>query len=262
MPGLTRFENLAAQFPDVRKAPLIDMPLAFGGGLDPLSLVAAYSKGLFPWFEEGDPVLWWSLHPRCVLFPDKFHLPRRSRRQLKKAGFTLTINQRFRDVMEACAAPRKGQSGTWITPDMLRAYQRLHELGYAHSFETWHEGRLAGALYGVALGKVFFGESMFHLEPEASRAALLCLVETLKKDGFHFLDCQQESPHMTAAGAVMLHRLDFFKRLQAGLAVSARREYAFCPWEPWRPQDLHGDVISLINLLPNGDKGDFEYGRH
>ena len=161
---------LAAQFPPLETAHP-DGFLCLGGDLRPERLLAAYSRGIFPWYEEGLPVLWWSPDPRCVLPLEAFHLPRRSARTLRRRPFALTLDRAFGRVIRSCAAPRAAAPGTWIIPEMIAAYERLHALGYAHSVEAWRDGALAGGLYGVALGRAFFGESMFHTEAEASRAA-------------------------------------------------------------------------------------------
>lgn len=221
-------------FPDPDEWPG-DAPVAYGGNLEPALLLHAYSLGLFPWYNDETPILWWSPDPRCVLLPEKFRLPGRAARKLASRPFMLTFNRAFDRVIEACAKlKRKGQRGTWITGDIMRAYIKLHELGYAHSVESWREGALVGGLYGVALGKVFFGESMFHKESEASRASLAGLVSLLKMKGFNLIDCQQATPHMLQVGAVEMPRMDFLHLL----AKSARTftfagDNASLPWSPW-----------------------------
>lgn len=215
--NIALYKSLLARFPDLETAPSGEMPLAWGGNLEPLTLLAAYSRGFFPWFNEGDPILWWSPDPRCVLLPRNFHLPRRSRRYLGKLDFQITFDRDFARVIRECAQKRRDQDGTWITKDIIFAYTRLHEAGYAHSVETWQNGRLAGGLYGLALGKAFFGESMFHLASEASRAALACLVQKLIEKDFALIDCQQESSHMLAVGAEMLPRKCFLQLLDNAL---------------------------------------------
>lgn len=181
--------------------------LCHGGNLEPEFLIHAYARGIFPWFSEGDPILWWSPDPRWILFPEKFHLPQRSWRKLKKFPFELVFNGDFEEVIGRCAELRR--DGTWITDDMREAYTKLNRLGFAHSMEAWRNGKLVGGLYGVTLGKAFFGESMFHIETEASRAALWGLVNLLRKNDFVFIDCQQESEHMKAMGAEALPRKKF-----------------------------------------------------
>ncbi len=231
---INSFDALAGRMPDAALASQ-DGLVAHGGDLEPQTLLCAYSRGLFPWFNAGQPILWWSPDPRCLLKPDDFHLSRTTCRKLRRLPFELTINRDFAAVMRACAAPRQGQPGTWITAAMMDAYGRLHNLGYAHSVEAWHGGSLAGGLYGIAMGRAFFGESMFHLAPEASRAALSALVALLKNLQFLFIDCQQETPHMLRMGAASVPRLRFLAMLREALA---RRDYhpgsgEICPWRPW-----------------------------
>lgn len=237
------FSRLAALFPAPEAAPG-DAPLCMGGDLEPARLLAAYSRGIFPWFGPGLPVLWWSPDPRCVLPPDHFHLPRRSARRLRASPFALTLDAAFGRVIRACAAPRQCRgaqpSGTWITAEMIAAYERLHALGYAHSVEAWRGDALVGGLYGVALGRAFFGESMFHTEPEASRAALAGLVGLLRRRGVWLLDCQQATPHMERMGARLVPRSEFLRALARALecppATSPPEAAAprICPWAPWR----------------------------
>lgn len=237
------FSRLAALFPAPETGPG-DAPLCMGGDLGPVRLLAAYSRGIFPWYGPGLPLLWWSPDPRCVLPLDRFHLPRRSARRLRASSFALTLDAAFGKVIRACAAPRScsgaGSQGTWITEEMIAAYERLHALGYAHSVETWRGGALVGGLYGVALGRAFFGESMFHAEPEASRAALAGLVGLLRHRGVWLLDCQQATPHMERMGAHLVARSEFLRLLASALErspeASPRGAGASlpCPWAPWR----------------------------
>lgn len=183
--------------------------LCRGGDLSPNLLIFAYSRGIFPWYSEGEPIYWWTPNPRLVLYPDKFRLSSRSLRKLKKSPFTLTMNAAFEQVIGNCADLRV--DGTWITDEMKEAYITLHELGFCHSMEAWRDGWLAGGLYGVAIGKVFFGESMFYLETEASRACLQGLVNILKQNNFALIDCQQETDHMKRMGAEPIARERFLK---------------------------------------------------
>lgn len=239
------FFQLAALFPDPAAAPE-DAPLCMGGDLNPLRLLAAYSRGIFPWYGEGLPLLWWSPDPRCVLPLESFHLPRRSARTLRVSPFILTLDAAFGRVIRACAAPRSdsGQEppGTWITPEMIDAYEHLHTLGYAHSVEAWRGDKLVGGLYGVSLGRAFFGESMFHRAPEASRAALAGLVGVLRRRDAVLLDCQQATSHMERMGAQLVPRSDFLRELAAALAPVAGSSCPGgeavaprpCPWAPWR----------------------------
>ena len=164
--------------------------LAAGGDLSPRRLLNAYQHGIFPWYSEGEPILWWSPDPRCVLFPDKLKVSRSLRKTLNKKLFEVRMDTAFAEVMSACAEPRPDQSGTWITFDMFQAYVQMHELGYAHSVECWQDGELVGGLYGMAIGKVFFGESMFSRVSDASKVALYHLCQHLKTHGFELIDSQ------------------------------------------------------------------------
>lgn len=193
--------------------------LAVGGSLDPARLVAAYCAGIFPWYQDDCPPLWWSPDPRCILLPEEFHMPRSLARTLKAGVFSFTFDQAFSQVLEGCAGLRREQSGTWLIPEMREAYVRLYDLGLAHSVEAWHNGQLAGGLYGVALGKVFFGESMFFRYPDASKAAFAYLVARLREASFSLIDCQQETANLLRFGARSVPRLEFMKRL--GKAVAA-----------------------------------------
>jgi leucyl/phenylalanyl-tRNA--protein transferase len=199
--------------------------LAVGGDLRPERLLEAYRHGIFPWYDEDQPILWWSPDPRTVLHPDKLHISRSLKRSLRPGIFSVTLDTCFRDVMTQCAGPRSQypDGGTWITAEMLDAYTRLHEQGYAHSVETWQEGELVGGLYGVALGGAFFAESMFTRVPDASKVALVSLVRQLQTWGFHIMDCQQSSPHVMRFGAEEIPRQDFLDHLTAALAMTERR---------------------------------------
>lgn len=201
-------------FPPVEQA-LEGGLLMAGGDLSPARLLRAYARGIFPWYEEGSPVLWWCPDPRCVLFPEKLHISGSLRRTLNSGRFSFTVDECFGRVIRSCAAiPRPGQSGTWIVPDMVKAYEHLHYLGHAHSVEVWQDGELAGGLYGVLCGRAFFGESMFHLQPDASKAAVVHLTGWLKKRGVAMIDCQQTTPHMVRLGAVEIPRAEFLARLR------------------------------------------------
>ncbi len=188
--------------------------LAAGGDLSEARLLSAYRRGIFPWYDDGQPILWWSPDPRCILRPAEFHLGRRFRRSLKQCGFTLSFNQQFSQVVAACSRPRAGQSGTWITADMKSAYSRLHRSGWAHSIEVWRNRKLVGGMYGLSIGKVFFGESMFSHETDASKAAMFALCAELQLRQFELLDCQVESPHLRSLGATLIRRADFALLLQ------------------------------------------------
>lgn len=232
------FAELAAQFPPPKTA-RADGLLCAGGDLRPERLLAAYSRGIFPWYEEGLPILWWAPDPRCVLPLESFRLPSRSARALRRRPFELTLDAAFGQVIRACAGARAAGNGTWLTPEMIAAYERLHALGYAHSVEAWRDGSLAGGLYGVALGRAFFGESMFHRASEASRAALAGLVALLRLRGAELLDCQQQTPHIMRMGGVMLPRASFLERLARALAADGTgepdgRRTESVPWAPWK----------------------------
>lgn len=189
--------------------------LAVGGDLSPQRLLAAYHKGIFPWFNEDDPILWWSPDPRMVLFPAEIKISRSLRKTLKKDHYHIYTDRSFTEVMEACAAPRAGQTGTWIHPQMIAAYSVLHEMGLAHSVETWVDGELAGGLYGVVLGKVFFGESMFSRRPDASKIAFVHLVKQLQYWEFGMIDCQVRTSHLASLGAREISRTEFSQKLDA-----------------------------------------------
>ncbi|MBI2989172.1 MAG: leucyl/phenylalanyl-tRNA--protein transferase [Deltaproteobacteria bacterium] len=193
--------------------------LAVGGDLSSERLLLAYKLGIFPWYSEGQPILWWSPDPRLVLELEEFHISRRLRQILKKGGFKVTFDKAFKSVIEACASvPREGQDGTWITPEMQAAYIHLHRLGFAHSVESWFDGELAGGIYGVSLGRCFFGESMFSYKSNASKVALATLVEQLKAWEFHMLDAQVTTPHLLSLGAKEIPRSIFLKRLGEALS--------------------------------------------
>lgn len=203
--------------------------LAAGGDLTPTRLIAAYEQGIFPWYSQGQPVLWWSPNPRAVLFPEDFHISRSLRKRIRTSGFTTRLDYNFRAVIEACAAPRgqgpKANDGTWLTPEMIDAYCHMHALGYAHSIETWHGERLAGGLYGMHLGRVFFGESMFSREPDASKIALARLVGEARNRGIVMIDCQVSSPHLQSLGSRSIPRDEF-------LALVGAQSRPHTP-EPW-----------------------------
>jgi len=206
-------------FPDVDRA--CREPeglLAAGGDLSLERLLYAYRHGIFPWYEEGQPILWWSPDPRCVLKPARFHVARRFRRWLKSCPFELRFNTAFREVVEACAGRRCGQQGTWITRDMAASYESLHCSGWAHSVEVWHGDALVGGIYGVAIGKAFFGESMFSRETNASKTAMQCLCQILVQHDFLMLDCQVVSPHLLTLGAAPMPRDEFRRLLETACA--------------------------------------------
>ena len=205
-------------FPDSSQA--LEDPnglLAVGGDLSPDRLLLAYSRGIFPWYSEGDPILWWTPNPRCVLLPDEFKISKTLRKAMNSNDFLLTWNRAFAAVMEGCAGPRSEGEGTWIDANMESAYQRLHQLGHAHSIDVWQHDRLVGGLYGVALGSCFFGESMFHRVTEASKVALAGLVWRARATGISLIDCQVSSDHLLSLGARNLTRQHFENLLAAAI---------------------------------------------
>ena len=183
--------------------------LAAGRDLTVPTLLEAYSSGIFPWFSEAEPILWWSPDPRMVLFPEELHVSRSLARRMNRRDYDVTLDTAFGAVVRGCAGPRRDQDGTWITPRMVAAYERLHEAGFAHSVETWMAGELAGGLYGVAIGRVFFGESMFTRRTDASKIALVRLVRQLAAWGVGVVDCQMKTPHLSAFGAREIPRREF-----------------------------------------------------
>jgi leucyl/phenylalanyl-tRNA--protein transferase len=192
--------------------------LAIGGDLSIERLKLAYSKGIFPWYEDGMPILWWSPDPRMVLFPDRLIISHSLRQSIKKQQFTITIDRAFEKVIKNCSrTPRKGEDGTWITSDMRNAYIRLHKAGYAHSAEAWLNGELVGGLYGVALGKAFFGESMFHHVTNASKVAFFHLVEKLKSWNYKIIDAQVYTNHLESLGGEMIPRSQYLQILEEAL---------------------------------------------
>ena len=207
----------ARVFPDPELADP-DGLLAVGGDLSVGRLLLAYRLGIFPWYGHGDPLLWWSPDPRCVLEPSAVHVSRRLQRRLRQGTFRVTINRAFGPVVRACAQVRL-ESGeeTWLLPEMQAAYAELHELGYAHSVEVWQAEKLAGGLYGVALGPFFFGESMFHFETDASKVGLVRFSRYLAEAGFELFDCQVPNPHLMRMGAVNISRQVFLQRLRKNL---------------------------------------------
>ena len=183
--------------------------LAAGGDLSPERLIAAYRRGIFPWYSPGQPVLWWSPDPRAVLFPEEFHCPRSLAKTLRNGGFSYSMDRDFTAVIDGCAAPRAASPGTWITSDMRAAYLELHRLEHAHSIEIWRAGALVGGLYGVRLGAVFFGESMFSRERDASKAALAHLVALCQRNSLAVIDCQLPSRHLATLGSRTIPRSQF-----------------------------------------------------
>ncbi|MCB1795215.1 MAG: leucyl/phenylalanyl-tRNA--protein transferase [Candidatus Competibacteraceae bacterium] len=210
--------------------------LAAGGNLTPRRLLRAYRMGIFPWYSADQPILWWSPDPRLVLLPECLKVSRSLRKTLRKRVFTITADTAFEQVVAACAGPRQGEPGTWITSEMYRAYCRLHRLGHAHSIETWQQGELVGGLYGVALGQVFYGESMFSWISDASKIALVALTAQLQRWEFAVIDCQVTTTHLLSMGAVDIPRSSFLQLLER-----------YCPKPgqpgPWR---LEADLLDSL----------------
>jgi len=212
------------RFPPVEQASPEGL-LAVGGDLRPERLLEAYRHGIFPWYNEDQPILWWSPDPRAVLFPEQLHVSRSLKRSLRSGRFTVTLDTCFTEVMRRCASPRPQypDGGTWITSAMVRAYTQLHELGYAHSVETWAGKDLVGGVYGVALGAAFFAESMFTTVDDGSKVALVRLVRQLQICNFRLIDCQQSSPHVLRFGAEEIPRRDFISHLSEAVKLPTRR---------------------------------------
>lgn len=210
-------------FPPPEKADRSGL-LAVGGDLSPERLLAAYSQGIFPWYSEGQPILWHSPHPRFVLEPARLHVGRSLRKAINAGTYEVRWDTAFADVITACGqVPRPGQRGTWITNDMREAYITLHQLGFAHSVESWADGELKGGLYGISLGAAFFGESMFAHAPDASKVAFVTAVERFREWGFHLIDCQQETEHLARFGAEPWPRKRFLSALAQALKEPTRR---------------------------------------
>jgi len=214
-------------FPDPEEAEP-DGLLAIGGDLDVKRLLIAYASGIFPWYTEGQPILWWSPDPRTVLFPRQFKRTKNLYRVVKSNHFDIRFDRNFKQVIMNCSkVPRKGQDGTWITPEMINSYIELHKMGYCHSVESYLKNKLVGGLYGVSLGGVFFGESMFHLETDASKVALWHLVDRLLEWNFDIVDVQQDTPHLKKMGAVNIDRRKFLNLLD----VSLKRKPRIGSWD-------------------------------
>jgi leucyl/phenylalanyl-tRNA--protein transferase len=225
--------NTELVFPDPRYAPEEGL-LAAGGDLSPQRLLMAYQYGIFPWYNEGEPILWWSPDPRFVLYPSAIKISKSMRRILRKGIFEVRFDTAFDAVLQHCAAiERAGQNGTWLIPEMQAAYQKLHHYGYAHSVETWQDGELVGGLYGVSLGRCFFGESMFSTVSNASKVALITLAQQLDKRGFELIDCQAETKHLASMGAAFMPRTLFLDFLTQNRAYPTQQG----SWMSWS-QDL------------------------
>ncbi len=211
------------QLPEQLVFPPVEMSepdglLAIGGDLSPSRLLLAYSQGIFPWFSEGEPLLWWSPDPRSVIFPEELKVSKSMRNVLNRGMFRISFDQAFQEVMTACSEmPRRGQDGTWITEEMVEAYCELHALGFAHSVEVWRDEELVGGLYGLSMGSCFFGESMFSKESNASKAGFITMVRTLQDRGFSLIDCQVHNSHLESLGAREIPREEFLQLLEKGL---------------------------------------------
>jgi len=209
---------MAVQFPDPESADEQGL-LAVGGNLEPETLLKAYKSGIFPWYAEGQPIFWWSPDPRMILYPGEFRISHSLKQTLHKPDLHCTFDTSFPEVIRWCSKiEREGQEGTWLTPEMIKAYTLLHKMGYAHSVETWFDGKLAGGLYGIAIGRVFFGESMFHLVRDASKVALYYLVQFLKINHFELIDVQQSTAHLRHLGAIEISRSDFLEQIKKACA--------------------------------------------
>jgi len=201
--------------------------LAWGGDLSPARLLNAYRHGIFPWYNQGQPILWWSPRPRTVIYPADIHRSRRLKRRMRSGQFTISADQVFQEVVKNCAECR--DEGTWITLEMAEAYEKLQRLGYAHSVEVWQDGDLAGGLYGLAIGKVFFAESMFSCVSDASKTALVSLCEVLVENDFAVIDCQLETPHLMSMGAVNITRKKYIQILERSIEA----EHSAGNWQAW-----------------------------
>jgi leucyl/phenylalanyl-tRNA--protein transferase len=204
-------------FPDPNHAQR-DGLIAFGGDLSPKRILSAYSEGIFPWYSPGEPILWWSPDPRFVLFPQKFHISKSLSKTIRKANYIITMDQAFESVIQECAKIRiENGCGTWITNKMIQAYSKLYEMGYAHSVETWMDDQLAGGLYGLSLGRMFAGESMFFRKNNASKIAMVALVSFARSYNFDFIDCQLKTTHLKSLGAENIPRNVFLQLLKKTL---------------------------------------------
>ena len=219
--------------------------LAAGADLSPERLIDAYAQGIFPWFGEDDPLLWWSPDPRMVLYTGEVRVARSLRRVLRAGRFRLTMDLAFREVMAGCADPRPGQDGTWITPDVFQAYVELAHLGLAHSVEAWQDGKLVGGLYGVALGRMFFGESMFARVSDASKAAFVTLVQQFARWGLPMVDCQMSTRHLASLGARDIPRAEFVRHVRQLVTQPAVPS-------PWR---FDADLVGTMEPSPEPPAG-------
>lgn len=217
--------------------------LAIGGDLSSERLLQAYKRGVFPWFSEDQPLLWWSPDPRMVLRPDELRVSRSLRKTLRRNRFEVSMDQAFEEVIRGCAQPRPNEDGTWLVPEMIDAYCDFHRLGYAHSIETWLDGELVGGLYGVALGRIFFGESMFSRANDASKVALVYLVERVRQWGFKLIDCQVYTEHLETMGAKQIPRDDFQHQVELENKACKPQPVA----RPWRSE--RSGTMELLDAL-------------
>jgi len=236
VPPLSKYSST---FPDPRHAPDEGL-LAYGGDLSSHRLLFGYKKGIFPWYAEGDPILWWSPNPRLLLYPDKFKLRKSFRRVLRSGKFTVTFDKHFDEVISHCATVhREGQEASWIVPEIVEAYTKLHEEGFGHSVEVYLDGKLVGGLYGIAFGKAFFGESMFSLAPDASKVAFKALSDVLGSRGYDFIDCQMKTDHMIGLGAEVIERDIFLDALE----IAIEKPTDFGKWHDFK-WDYHEEDAS------------------
>ena len=226
IPSLNENQHLKFSLEDASPLGIV----AVNGNLSPGVLLSAYRQGIFPWYDDESPILWWSPDPRFILTPEDLHVPKSLRKDLRKNRFSVTVDQAFPDVIRECArVPRREQDGTWIVPEMEQAYKRLHNLGFAHSVEVWQDEELVGGLYGVSLGRAFFGESMFSLASNASKTAFVLFVLALQEKGFGLMDCQVYTEHLSQFGAYEVSRSDFLQLLQEVLDAPTKRG----SWSSW-----------------------------
>ena len=217
---------IAEDFPDIDSA--LDDPdglLAIGGDLEPERLLQAYRRGIFPWYSEGQPIMWWSPNPRWIIYPESVNISRSLQKTMRKNIFKVTFDKAFTKVIKACAEPREKQAGTWITFDIIKNYEKLHADGFAHSVECWQGNRLAGGLYGICIGRIFFGESMFSHIPDASKVALVHLSNLCQKWQFPLIDCQIYSPHLESMGATPISRQKFREILSIHCNINERLDW-------------------------------------
>ena len=213
---ITEISKYSYTFPDPREASDEGL-LAYGGDLSPNRLLSAYRKGIFPWFNQDDPILWWSPNPRLLLYPDEFRVKKSFRKVLRNSDYEVKFDNNFEQTIRMCAKVREHKEGTWITKEMHRAYCELHDMGFAHSVEVYKGNRFIGGLYGVAMGRAFFGESMVSLEPNGSKIALKALSDILSSKGYYFIDCQVPTDHLQSLGAKLIDRDIFLDQLEDAL---------------------------------------------